>query len=66
MNLVIMFRNGSKIEIPVDRGYLSRLSVTTNKGTTINKVTGISYGDGKSEVLYVDYSEVVGVFLIKQ
>jgi len=66
MNLVIMYRNGSKIEIPVERGHLKSLSITTNKGTTINKVTGISYGDGESAVLYVDYSEVVGVFLIKQ
>lgn len=66
MNLVIIFKNGSKIEIPVDHGYLNSLSVSTNKAPNINKVTGISYGDGKSAVLYVDYSEVVGVFLIKQ
>jgi hypothetical protein len=67
MKLSILFESGAKMEIPIKKGYENRLNVTTMKdGRRGGSITDITYGDGESAVLYVDYSKVICVCLVKE
>ena len=55
MKLVILFEGGEKMEIPI--GDPSKLRINTYN----NKISDISYNDGRRFIAYINYSKVICV-----
>lgn len=62
MSLEILFESGAKMTMPIRRGFERALSVSKTRD---GKVIDIKYEDGDSAIMYVDYSKVVCVCLVK-